>query len=98
MVEYVKLELREDLKDYQLARMMNWIDPDSKTPISKDDLALIKILRRYGCIIISNGETLRYDDIAVVGYPMRYTKAYSPKEPDDLRWMAINSEILKPIK
>ena len=81
--------IREDLKDYQLARLMNWHDPDSKTPISKDDLALIKILRKHGVLIE------RHEEVSIVGYPTRYTNHYSPKEPDDLCWICINTEILK---
>ncbi len=89
MENYSKLEIREDLKDYQLARLMYWTPIDAKTNIPKSDLELVKILRKWGVLIE------RHDEVSIVGYPTRYTNHYSPKEPNDITWLAINTEIMK---
>lgn len=89
MENYSKLEVREDLKDYQLARLMFWVDIDSKTNISKSDLVLIKILRKWGILID------RYNDVSIVGYPTRYSNHYSTNSPNDITWVCINTQILK---
>ena len=84
----MQLIFKNTLKDFQIARMMNWQDINSKNPISKSDLKLVKILREWGIIIYYSKE------VSVVGYPYRYTSFCQKGEENELYWVCINSDCL----
>ena len=75
------LKIRTDLKDFQLTRLMFWEPIDSKKPISKTDLHLLKIIKEKGKLIE------KYEEVLIIAIPNKY-------EIGDESWWCVNSELL----